>query len=286
MSRTSESEPVLFRARGFFGFATVGFAAGYRRSRVAYAQECSDGEPVRCVPVNAGKLLDQAIRTLKASPSIDHWQKHRERWEAEELLMHVLGGDPDPRDEVSPKDRRRFEAMVERRATGEPIPFIKGYAEFRGIELIAQPGVFVPRDSSEFLAEQAVRRLRKRRRRWRSTWRRAAARSRWRWRTRFRRPRCTAPTSRRTRSSSRGRTRSGWACASSSAGATCSVLYRRSSAVSVDVITLHPPYVASGEIEDLPDEIREWEPVHTLTDRSDDGLGLDPTDGRRGARSG
>ena len=43
---------------------------------------------------------------------------------------------------------------------------------------------------------------------------------------------------------------------------------------SVDVITLHPPYVANGEIEDLPDEIREWEPVHTLTDRSDDGLGL------------
>ena len=42
----------------------------------------------------------------------------------------------------------------------------------------------------------------------------------------------------------------------------------------VDVITLHPPYVASGEIKDLPDEIREWEPVHTLTDRSDDGLGL------------
>ncbi len=42
----------------------------------------------------------------------------------------------------------------------------------------------------------------------------------------------------------------------------------------VDVITLHPPYVASGEMEDLPDEIRDWEPVHTLTDRSDDGLGL------------
>ncbi len=40
------------------------------------------------------------------------------------------------------------------------------------------------------------------------------------------------------------------------------------------MITLHPPYVASGEIDDLPDEIREWEPVHTLTDRSDDGLGL------------
>jgi len=42
----------------------------------------------------------------------------------------------------------------------------------------------------------------------------------------------------------------------------------------VDVITLHPPYVASGEMGDLPEEIRGWEPAHTLTDRSDDGLGL------------
>ncbi len=27
-------------------------------------------------------------------------------------------------------------------------------------------------------------------------------------------------------------------------------------------------------MEELPDEIREWEPEHTLTDRSVDGLGL------------
>ena len=42
----------------------------------------------------------------------------------------------------------------------------------------------------------------------------------------------------------------------------------------VDVITIHPPYVAKDELDDLPDEIREWEPAHTLTDRSVDGLGL------------
>jgi release factor glutamine methyltransferase len=42
----------------------------------------------------------------------------------------------------------------------------------------------------------------------------------------------------------------------------------------VDVITLHPPYVAKTEMRDLPDEIRRWEPAHTLTDRSPDGLGL------------
>ena len=42
----------------------------------------------------------------------------------------------------------------------------------------------------------------------------------------------------------------------------------------VDVITIHPPYVAKDELHDLPDEIREWEPAHTLTDKSVDGLGL------------
>jgi release factor glutamine methyltransferase len=42
----------------------------------------------------------------------------------------------------------------------------------------------------------------------------------------------------------------------------------------VDVITLHPPYVPVGEIDDLPDEIRDWEPPHTLTDSSVDGMEL------------
>ena len=42
----------------------------------------------------------------------------------------------------------------------------------------------------------------------------------------------------------------------------------------VDVITIHPPYVPKGEIDDLPIEIKKYEPLHTLTDRSDDGLDL------------
>jgi release factor glutamine methyltransferase len=42
----------------------------------------------------------------------------------------------------------------------------------------------------------------------------------------------------------------------------------------VAVITVHPPYVAMSEVDELPDEIKDWEPVHTLTDRSKDGLGF------------
>ena len=46
--------------------------------------------------MKARTVLDDAIRVLKASPAIDHWQRGRERIEAEDLLWHVLGEEPDP----------------------------------------------------------------------------------------------------------------------------------------------------------------------------------------------
>ncbi len=42
----------------------------------------------------------------------------------------------------------------------------------------------------------------------------------------------------------------------------------------VDLLTGQIPYVPPEEIDDLPTEVREHEPVFTLTDQSDDGLGL------------
>jgi release factor glutamine methyltransferase len=42
----------------------------------------------------------------------------------------------------------------------------------------------------------------------------------------------------------------------------------------VDVVTVHPPYVARSMMSDLPVEIREFEPETSLTDQSEDGLGL------------
>ena len=113
--------------------------------------------------MNAGELVDRAVKTLKASPAIDHWQRDRELIEAEDLLAHVIGTDAFDRDTNVPAGAtRRFERMIERRAAGEPVQLIKGYAVFRGLEITARPGVFVPRDSTELVAEQAVRRLRRR----------------------------------------------------------------------------------------------------------------------------
>src|SRR6266511_2650691 len=109
------------------------------------------------------ELIDEAVEVLEASDAIDHWQNDRQRIEAEELLDHLVGPDWTAEDDIPASAARRFRALISRRATGEPVPYIKGYAEFRRLRLIARRGVFVPRDSTEFLAEQAVRRLRPRR---------------------------------------------------------------------------------------------------------------------------
>jgi release factor glutamine methyltransferase len=224
--------------------------------------------------MEARRVVSRAVKQLKASPAIDHWQRGREQIEADDLLQHVLGHDPDPDDDIPVKTRKRFEALVARRVSGEPIPYIKGFAEFRGLDIGTRPGVFVPRDSSEFLAEQAVRRLRQRKRPvhvdlatgggtialavadevpkaevWGADVAGDAVRLARRnaqdlgLDARFVRGDLFDPLPAR--------------------------LHGR-----VDVITLHPPYVPAGDLEDLPDEIREWEPPHTLTDRSSDGLGL------------
>lgn len=49
-----------------------------------------------------------------------------------------------------------LDAMVERRATGEPLELIVGWAEFRGLKIAVAPGVFVPRVRSELLAGEAI----------------------------------------------------------------------------------------------------------------------------------
>jgi release factor glutamine methyltransferase len=40
------------------------------------------------------------------------------------------------------------------------------------------------------------------------------------------------------------------------------------------VVSIHPPYVGRRLVHTLPAEIARYEPLHTLTDNSDDGLGM------------
>lgn len=225
--------------------------------------------------MNASELLNRAVKTLKASPAIDHWQRDRELIEAEDLLGHALGVDELDLDvEVPAPARRRFERMIARRVDGEPTQLIKGFAIFRGLEITARPGVFVPRDSTEYLAEQAARRLRRRRRpilvdvaTGGGTIALAVANE-------VRGVRAFGTDiSREAIRVARANARQLRLRATFVAGDLFGPLPAELRG-KVDVVTLHPPYVAKGELRDLPDEIRRWEPAHTLTDRSPDGLGL------------
>lgn len=65
--------------------------------------------------------------------------------EEAQLLIHFAG---------SPAALR---AMVGERASGVPLEHVVGWAEFCGLRIAVQPGVFVPRRRSEFLARAASR---------------------------------------------------------------------------------------------------------------------------------
>ncbi|CAL9361068.1 putative protein N(5)-glutamine methyltransferase [Streptomyces sp. enrichment culture] len=47
-------------------------------------------------------------------------------------------------------------AMADRRAAGLPLELVVGWAEFAGLRITVEPGVFVPRRRTEFLVRQAL----------------------------------------------------------------------------------------------------------------------------------
>jgi release factor glutamine methyltransferase len=53
-------------------------------------------------------------------------------------------------------DPAELEAMVRRRVDGVPLEHAVGFAEFCGLRVLVDPGVFVPRRRSEFLVGQAA----------------------------------------------------------------------------------------------------------------------------------
>jgi release factor glutamine methyltransferase len=81
--------------------------------------------------------------------------------DAAELLAHLLGTDRSRLvlvDEVPPTVAEEYDALVDRRATREPLQHLTGTAHFRHVELAVGPGVFVPRPETELLAGWAIER--------------------------------------------------------------------------------------------------------------------------------
>jgi release factor glutamine methyltransferase len=54
---------------------------------------------------------------------------------------------------LSPEERATFRASIERRAAGEPLQYVTGEMPFRHLVLHVEPGVFIPRPETEVLVD-------------------------------------------------------------------------------------------------------------------------------------
>ena len=86
------------------------------------------------------------------------------RAECDTLLSHALGRDRSwlfahAEDPLSPADAARFDALVARRAAGEPVAYLTGVRAFWRFDLAVTPDTLIPRADTERLVELALERL-------------------------------------------------------------------------------------------------------------------------------
>ncbi|WP_115553098.1 peptide chain release factor N(5)-glutamine methyltransferase [Xanthomonas arboricola] len=87
-----------------------------------------------------------------------------ERADAEPLLLHALGRDrawlfAHGRDPVPPTIAQAFDALVQRRQTGEPVAYLTGSRGFWTLDLAVSTATLIPRADTEALVELALERL-------------------------------------------------------------------------------------------------------------------------------
>lgn len=87
--------------------------------------------------------------------------------EAEFLLAHVLGCQRKeilihPERGLAHDELERFRGFIERRAGREPVQYITGEVEFRGLMFKVNRAVLIPRPETELLVEEAINSIKKR----------------------------------------------------------------------------------------------------------------------------
>jgi len=230
-------------------------------------------------PCSVGDFIDAAESAIRASRHVELWKPWVARSDAEELAgivldREVVQDDLDVR--LSDKQAKRLGRLAARRVKGEPMTLLRGYIDFHGIRIELRPGVFTPRLSSEFMAVQAIQRLRRRRGNpvlvdvacgvgpvALSVAK--AVPSAQVWGLDISEEACDLGrhNARRLKLDN----------VTFKAGDLLAPLPRRLHDA-VDAVAIHPPYVGRRLVRTLPAEIARYEPAHSLTDNSDDGLGL------------
>ena len=102
--------------------------------------------------------LSRAYGKLRAAGVPDF--RHDAQWLLAELFQVKRLGLTLMQD--TPLDEAReaaFEALIARRAAREPLQYLLGSADFMGHRLSVRPGVLIPRNDTETLAQMAIRRV-------------------------------------------------------------------------------------------------------------------------------
>ncbi len=109
-------------------------------------------------PLDVRAALQQGMARLRAA----HVPSHTLATEL--LLMHALGRDrtwlyTHPETPLDVADAKKYFALIERRAAGEPTQYLTGKQEFWGLEFEVTPSVLIPRPETEHIMEVALARL-------------------------------------------------------------------------------------------------------------------------------
>jgi len=102
-----------------------------------------------------GEARAEASARLRAAPDPD-----TATLDADVLLAHVLGVGKEalfahPERELSDEAAARYRDLVERRARGEPVAYLRGFKEFYGLRFRVDPRVLIPRPETETLVDAA-----------------------------------------------------------------------------------------------------------------------------------
>lgn len=110
-------------------------------------------------PSSVGSALTRATRRLRAAGSPSP------RLDAELLVAHVMGRERSwvlAHPEVALPDPAVLDELVERRADGEPIAYLRGFKEWRSLRIRTDARALIPRPETELLADAAVAEIERR----------------------------------------------------------------------------------------------------------------------------
>ncbi len=105
--------------------------------------------------------LNDFAATLRWASAYLSAHTDRPHVEAELLLAHLLDCPrtylwTHPEATLTPQQAAGYAACVQRRAAGEPLPYITGQIEFFGLTFTVTPDVLIPRPETEMLVEAAL----------------------------------------------------------------------------------------------------------------------------------